>query len=200
MAKDVQRGENIHIAPGITGKRNNSGKLFIIDDSTGEQLYPERSIGDKIKIFERQVNGWFLEKASGLRGDEDEGFVILMIATSYIEGIEQYRRGELSINQSSAFFKEGIKRIFEIDSDDKLRILHKELRCGLFHSGMTGPTIRIHSSYTKTVNFLGNNVIQINQIKFLEKVKEDFEQYLKDLKNENKTELRNNFNKMYQFK
>ena len=199
MAKEVQPGENIHIAPGITGKRE-GGELFIIDDVTKKRLYPESSIEDKIKIFERQVNGLFLEKASGSCGDEDKGFVILMIATSYIEGIEQYRRGELSFGQSSAFFKEGVKRIFKIDSDDKLSILHKELRCGLFHSGMTGPTIRIHSNYMKTVNFLGNNVIQINQIKFLEKVKEDFEQYLKDLKNENKTELRDNFNKMYQFK
>ena len=127
MAKEVQPGEDIHVAPGITGKRNNSGILSIIDDSTGEELHPENNIEDKIKIFERQVNGWFLEKASDLHSDEDKGFVVLMIATSYIEGIEQYRRGEPSENQSKTFFKEGVSRIFRIDDDDRLNILHKEL-------------------------------------------------------------------------
>jgi len=198
MAKEVQPGENIHIAPGITGKRE-CGELFIIDDSTGKQLFPEDNIEDKIKIFERQVNGWFLDKASALLGEEDNGFAILMIATSYIEGIEQYRRGESSNNQSTTFFKEGIKRIFGINSDVRLTNLHKELRCGLFHSGMTGPYIRIDSGYSEAVVFSGNNIIKINQRKFLEKVREDFGQYLTDLKDEGKTELRDNFNKMYKF-
>ena len=201
MAKDVQRGENIHIAPGITGKRNNSGKLFIIEDSTGEQLYPEKNIEDKIKIFERQVNGWFLEKASDLLGDEDKGFVVLMIAIAYIEGIEQYRRGKSSRRKSEKFFKEGIKRIFGIDStlENRINELYEEIRCELFHNGMTGPNTRLYSRYAKTIDFLDNNIIKINQRKFLEKVKEDFGQYLEDLKDENKKELRNNFNKMYQF-
>jgi hypothetical protein len=199
MAKYVQSGEDIHIAPGITGKRDYSGELCIVVDSTEKQLFPEDNIEDKIKIFESQVNGWFLEKASDLLGEEDNGFVIIMIATSYIEEIEQYRRGKSSNNQSGAFFKEGVKRIFGIDSDSQLNNLHKELRCELFHNGMTGPYIRIDSRYPKDIDFLDNNIIKINQRQFLEKVKEDFGQYLADLKNESRTQLRNNFSKMYKF-
>lgn len=202
MAKDVQPGEEIHIAPGITGKRNDSGKLVITVDSNGKRLYPENNIEDKIMIFERQVNGWFLERASNFLEDEDNGFVILMIATAYIEGVEQYRRGKSSNGSSRDFFKDGVKRIFQVDSSNynKLGCFYSELRCGLFHNGMTGPYIRIHSVINdKPIGFSDGKIIKINQRLFLEKVKEDFEKYLADLKDTTQTDLRNNFNKMYTF-
>ena len=201
MAKQVQPGEEIYIAPGITGKRDENGELFIYDDLTGDQLDPKKNIEDKIRIFERQVNEWFLERAHALRREEKNGFIILMIATAYIEGVEQYREGESSENQSAAIFKNGIKRIFGIENkyDNRLSELHKELRCGLFHNGMTGPHIRIASDHETPIDLSDETIININQILFLEKVKSDFEQYLKDLKDTEKTELRENFNSMYEF-
>ena len=203
MAKDVQPGEDIHIAPGITGRRDDSGDLVIIVDSSREHLNPEDDIEDKIRIFERQVNGWFLERASTLLEEEDNGFVILMVATAYIEGVEQCRRGRPSnMRESSTFFEEGVKRIFGIKShfDDKFSELYRELRCGLFHNGMTGPNIRINSTiYNKAIDFTEGNIIKINQKLFLEKVKEDFNKYLTDLRDTTKTALRDNFDKMYTF-
>ena len=202
MAKQVQPGEDIHIVPGITGKRDDNGRLIISVDSSGEQLYPEDNIKHKIKIFERQVNGWFLERASTLLKEEDNGFVILMIATAYIEGIEQYRKGQSSEGNSYTFFTDGIKRIFDIDSryDERISNLYKELRCGLFHNGMTGPYIRIHSTiYKKPIDFTDGNIIKINQKLFLEKVKGDFEEYLTELRGTEHSELINNFNNMYKF-
>ena len=94
MAKQVQPGENIYIALGITGKRDENDELFIYDDSTGDRLYPEENIEDKIRILKRQVNGWFLERAKSLLRNEKNGFVILMIATACIEGMEQYREAK----------------------------------------------------------------------------------------------------------
>lgn len=57
-----------------------------------------------------------------------------MIATSYIEGIEQYRNGRLSNGLSKQYFLDGMKRIIGMqnDSDDQLKLLYKHLRCGLF--------------------------------------------------------------------
>lgn len=201
MAKHVHPGEDIHIAPGITGKRDDSGRLVIKVDSSGERLYPNKNIEDKIKIFERQVNGWFLERASTLLEGEDNGFVILMIATAYIEGMEQYRQGKSSNNRSRSFFKKGIKRLFEVDSCDYKRLdgFYSELRCGLFHNGMTGPNIRIYSDYDKPIDFSDSNIIKINQKLFLEKVKEDFGKYLTDLRDTTKTALKDNFDKRYTF-
>lgn len=94
MAKKPKIGEDIYIAPGVTGKRDDRGALVIIDDNTKEQLYPEDNIEHKIRIFEKQVNGWFLERASTFLEEKDNGFIVLMIATAYIEGVEQYRQGK----------------------------------------------------------------------------------------------------------
>ena len=202
MAKNPQLGEDIHIAPGITGKRNGNGELVITVDSTQKRLYPDKHIEDKIYIFEKQVKGWFLDRASKLGEQEDDGFVILMIATAYIEEIEQYRTGQSSEGNSCSFFTDGIKRIFDIDSryDERISNLYKELRCGLFHNGMTGPYIRIHSTiYKKPIDFTDGIIIKINQKLFLEKVKEDFEEYLIELRGTEHSELINNFNSMYKF-
>lgn len=202
MAKKVQPGEEIHIAPGITGKKEDGCELVITIDPNGEQLHPEDNIEDKIRIFERQVNGWFLDQASTLLGEENNGFIILMIATAYIEGVEQYRQGQPSNGSSRAFFEEGVKRIFQLDSSDYERLddFYSELRCGLFHNGMTGPYIRIHSKINDNpIDFSDRKIIKINQKLFLEKVKEDFEKYLTDLNDTTKKELRDNFDKMYTF-
>ena len=204
MAKQVHPGEEIYIAKDITGKRDASGKLVITDVSTKdrEQLNPDRCIEDKIRIFERQVNGWFLDPASALVENEDNGFIILMIATAYIEGVEQYRQGKSSNNQSKSFFIKGVKRIFQLspDYDHRLDRFYLELRCGLFHSGMTGPNIRIQSElYNNPIDFSNNKITKINQKLFLEKVREDFKKYLADLRNRREAELRDHFNNMYEF-
>lgn len=203
MAKNPKIGEDIHIAPGITGKRDFNGALVIIDDKTKEKerLYPKANIEHKIRIFERQVNGWFLERVSIFLGEEDNGFIVLMIATAYIEGVEQCRKGESSSGESKTFFKNGVKRIFRLEScfDNRLNNFYSELRCGLFHNGMTGANIRIFSRFERPIDFLDNGTIEINQRLFLEKVKDDFRQYLTDLRDTTNTELRNNFKKMYTF-
>ncbi len=208
MAKQIQQEESIYLVPGITGEIDNSGKLVIKVEATEKELYPEKNIEDKIRMFERQVNGWFLEQAFTLLTKEDNevnennGFVILMIATSYIEGIEQYRQGKSSHRRSKSFFKKGIKRIFEVDSNDYKRLddFYSELRCSLFHNGMTGPYIRIHSVINdKPIVFSEGKIIKINQKLFLEKVGDDFNNYLEDLKDKSNKELRTNFNKMYKF-
>ena len=64
---------------------------------------------------------------------------------------------------------------------------------------MTGEYIRIYSGYEIPLDFSDKKIIKINQILFLEKVTEDFEQYLKDLQDTEKTELWENLNKMYKF-
>lgn len=116
MAKQLRQGEEVYIAPGIIGKRDEH-KLVIRVNSSGKKLNPKK-IEDKITIFEAQVNGWFLHPASNLLGKENNGFVVLMIATAYIEEVEQYRRGESSKARSQEFFENGIERIFGITVAD----------------------------------------------------------------------------------
>lgn len=201
MPKQVQPGENIHIAPGITGKRDNNNNLVITSDSNGERLNPNENFAHKIRIFERQVNGWFLEIASSLLDKEENGFGVLMIATAYIEGVEQCRQGNFSNGRSKNFFRSGIKRIFDLEgfSDSQLNNFYSELRCGLFHNGMTGPNVRVDSRYDNPIEFLNNNLIKVNQRLFLDEIKNDFAQYLAKLRDETETTLRRNFDKIYNF-
>ena len=194
MAKQLRQGEETYIVPGIIGKRDEH-RLEIIVESSGEKLDPQ-NIEDKITIFESQVNGWFLLPAFNLLEKENSGFVVLMVATAYIEEVEQYRRGKSSKGKSKKFFDCGIERIFEMNC--KKSGFYRELRCGLFHNGMTGPGIRISTEvYNEPIVFADGGVIKINQKMFLNKVKLDFANYLEDLRNPKKTELRDNFNKMY---
>lgn len=193
MAKQLRPGEEVYIAPGIIGKKDEH-KLVIKVESSDERFDPQK-IEDKITIFESQVNGWFLIPAYDLLQKQNCGFVILMVATAYIEEVEQYRRGKSSNRKSKKFFDFGIKRIFGIDR--RKSDFYHELRCGLFHNGMTGPGIRISTSYYEPITFADGGVININQKMFLEKVKLDFANYLEDLRNPEKTKLRDNFNKMY---
>jgi len=200
MPKDPQLGEKeICIAPGITGQRDERGNVVITDRSNDEPLHPEAKMEHKIRIFERQVNGWFLERAASLCGEEKNGFVVLMIATAYIEGVEQYRQGRESKWASEEFFTCGVKRIFGISDnvDSRLCHLYKELRCGLFHNGMTGPSIRIHYDYAEPIDLSEENIIKINQKLFLKKVQRDFEQYLKGLRDGRRKKLRDNFSRIY---
>jgi hypothetical protein len=201
MPKQVQPGEDIHIAPDITGKRDYNRNLIITFDLTGEQLHPNENITHKIMIFESQVNGWFLKIASSLLDEENNGFIVLMIATAYIEGIEQCRQGNYSNGKSKIFFRSGIKRIFGLEGlpDSLLDNFYSELRCGLFHNGMTGPNVRVDSRYVKPIEFLDNNLIKVNQRLFLDKIKNDFAQYLTKLRDKTETTLRKNFNKIYNF-
>ncbi len=200
MAKEVQPGEDIHIAPGITGKRYDSEDLVIIVDSNEEHLDPEGNIEHKIRIFELQVKGWFLDRADECVGQENNGFLILMIATAYIEGVEQYRKGQSSNGRSREFFREGVKRIFGVNcGNPHSPDFYSELRCGLFHNGMTGPRIRISSIYAEPIDLSDGNIIKINQNLFLKKVRDDFENYLTVLRNDGNSVLIDNFNRMYRF-
>jgi hypothetical protein len=192
----------IYIAPQIRGYRDkNTRRPMVYDERTKTNLDPT-IIEDKIIIYERQVKDWFLNIAKELVNDENGGFVSLMISIAYIEGVEQYMEGRTSINrESKQFFIKGIRRIFEIDllniTDDKLEDFYEQVRCGLFHNGMTMNKVIINNTYKLAIDFSEFDTIKINPKKFLKKVIEDFETYLEILRDANETLKRNNFYNMF---
>ena len=120
-----------------------------------------------------------------------------MISISYLEGNQQYREGKISLNDSPNFFKKAIKRIFpEIilngSNEEILNIIYNQVRCGLFHDGMTRPSITINGEHENSISFSNSNII-INPYKFLDKIIRDFENYISELKNPSNKVLRENF-------
>ena len=192
------RDNPIYLAPKILGYKNSNGIDEAFDEKTYEILNP-RNIDDKIKIYERQVKEWFLNRASRLIRGKNNGFIILMIAISYVEGIEEYRTGESSNRKSKEFFKRGIQRIFSIEGhSNQLDDFYTQVRCGLFHSGMTKNKVIITDDInSQIIDFSENDSIKINYKKFLYMIRYDFNKYLKVLKNPRNLNQRSNFNQMF---
>ena len=195
MPKQIRKYP-LFIAPGIIGVRH-LGK-YTVFDTVSRQKHDPTDVDDKIKIYERQVNEWFLNRASNLIEKKNNGFIVLMICLSYVEGVEQYITGDSSEGHSKEFFISSMRRIYGDRYDEnQLGDLYKEARCGLFHNGMTASRIIINNSFFHTIKFHSDDSIRINPKKLLRDVKQDFEKYLKKLKSHLETDLRDNFDSMF---
>ncbi|KAF2326626.1 hypothetical protein [Flavobacterium ginsenosidimutans] len=195
MSKKLRYLDPIKIAPDIVGWLDEKYNPIVKDERLNNDL-DANDVFDKILIYERQVKDWFLNRAENLISQENNGFIVLMICMSYLEGVEQYRRGESSNHQSRVFFISALNRIYPNQfSDINLGSLYSEARCGLFHNGMVQGKIIINYTYPESINFEGTMDIKINPKKMLEDIIVDFDNFLVELK-EN-YESRDRFNRMY---
>jgi len=118
---------------------------------------------------------------------------------AYLEGVEQYKRGESSIGRgkSRTFFINSINRIYPGEfRESHLKKLYEMVRCGLFHNGMIKGGVVISDSFEYSLKFERDGAeIRINPEKLLEDVRRDFDQYIDLLKND--PESRKNFDSMF---
>jgi len=187
----------IYLAPQIKGHIKPDGGYEVYDEKTNTYVNPQ-DIDDKIKIYERQVKGWFLDRASDFLKNEDNDFIVLMIAISYIEGVEQYRTVNGNGEGSRRVFTRGLRRIFSLSEEQtKLDEFYDQVRCGLFHTGMTRNKVILRRSFEKPIDFSEPCVIKINPKKFLFEVKKDFDKYIEILKNRENAVDRGNFDRLF---
>ncbi|MDF2455208.1 MAG: hypothetical protein K0R51_1201 [Cytophagaceae bacterium] len=181
MSKKL-RQEPIYIAPEIIGWLDENFKPIVYDERNKKSLNPT-NIHDKITIYERQVNDWFLLPAKKIVDKKNHGFIVLMICMSYLEGVEQYHCGKDSKNQSRAFFISSLKRIYPNSfNDGDLNTLYKEARCGLFHSGMVQGKIVINNTFDESIRFQSTLDIKINPKKLLYDIENDFNIFIQKLR------------------
>lgn len=196
MTKQLREGMWLYIAPKIKGTIIN-GLPRVYDERNKKNLNPQ-NIDDKIEIFERQVNGWFLGVASSLKIWGNAGFVILNIGVSYIEGIQQNIEGKISRNGSKSCFIRGLKRIFNLQEPDTLlKAFYEQVRCGIFHDGMTRGKVIISSKFSMVIDFSDQDIIKINHIKFIDIIRNDFSNYISKLRNLNDTDSRKKFDNTF---
>lgn len=132
--------------------------------------------------YEDQVRGWFLKWASHLREKHDAGFVVLMVAVSYLEGNQQYREGESSEgNKSKRFFCTALRRLFPLLTEEQAKDLYAQVRCGLFHDGMTRKRVLIENREPEALRVDGPDFV-ISPNKLLDRIVADFDAYLADLR------------------
>ncbi|MEG1006691.1 MAG: hypothetical protein RSO15_10490 [Bacteroides sp.] len=189
----------IYIAPDIIGYLDENSSAIVKDERNENRILNVSNICDKIEIYERQVKEWFLLPAEKMLNEEEYNgkFAALMICLSYIEGVEQYVRGERSCGNSKRFFTTGMKRITQCRLDDsQLEELYGEARCGLFHDGMTRKQMILDNSLSQSIRFT-SDFIKINPRRLFEEIKSDFDNYLDKLRCEENTEYRGNFDNLY---
>lgn len=203
MPKKIRDYMDLYIAKDILGKSENGNKIAI-DERNNNRLNPN-DLNHKILIYERQVNGWFLDCAKKLSNESDDNdFIVLMICMSYIEGVIQYKKGESSHKKSKTMFIDSMRNIYPSKSYTKkdLERLYSESRCGLFHNGMVSSNIILKNDFSDAIEInnttiSGSDDIKINPSKLLADITNHFNQYIFDLKNSNNSDLRNKFDTMY---
>ncbi len=195
MTKKLRREIKIYIAPDIIGWIDIDGKPIIRDEKNNKNLDPH-NIDDKITIYERQVKDWFLKPATRYTRAWNNGFIVMMICMSYIEGVEQYISGQRSTNNSKTFFKRSIHRLYPNKYEDhQLDELYSEARCSLFHDGMVKGKIIYNYSFQEPLEFEDYDTIKLNPKKLLEDIKADFKAFIEILRST--PESRAKFDRMY---
>lgn len=161
-------------------------------------------------VYEDQTRGWFHDQARILEKASDHaGFVLLLIAVSYIESYAVFWKGKDSRNRSQEFFRDAFKDIFPIEAgnsailDKAINEIYHQVRCGLFHVGVTRGKVILSGEFDHAVGIEVNNEtkevvrISINPHKILDTIEEHFSSYVMRLRNPDEEELRTNFNRAW---
>ena len=158
----------------------------------------------KILVYEDRVRGWFLDFARKLSKEKHSGFILLMICVSYLEGNQQFREGKESRQRESGeMIKRAMQRMMKIPKEYEkvLDLFISEVRCGLFHDGMTRKHILLKDNISHPLMIdEDKEIVIISPSKLLELIDIDLELYIKELRNPSNRELRNNFERFWNFR
>lgn len=172
---------------------------------------------DYLDIFEDRVQGWIIDSAQLLTKYEHAGWSVLHILIVYFELIAIFQSGEDSDGRSEKFFTNGLLSVFpDIDTDypeqvknEIIKILYKELRCGLYHTGLAKRQIWLKTSTNPITIFIkpedpgdGSVVYKVDMIgidgqKLTEAIQRHFENYVCQLRDLSQTELRDKFSRAF---
>jgi len=169
----------------------------------------------KVAIYEGQIRGWFHDPARIIeRVSNSAGFVLLLICLSYVEQHALFYKGKTSSNQSRAFFRDAFQAIFRISPDATRNIdqalidqaldhIYDQVRCGLFHVGLTRDKVRLSGDYDNPVRIDMDPEskavlhIGINPHLMLNVIEDHLSAYVCRLRNGNEQRLRENFEKAW---
>ncbi|MGB2695197.1 MAG: hypothetical protein WBD55_08430 [Dehalococcoidia bacterium] len=178
--------------------------LAISPHFTNEHFREPLSIGDKISLFSDRVRGWQLDIAQYLESHPHAGFGILSIISSYFEMIAKYEDGQTSITASKKYFKQGVRLVLEPNTDPAelpipetvLDLLYNEVRCGMYHAGITGPSVQLNKDLPAPLGFR-EGTLTVNTDLLVLTLQDHFSRYLTRLLDPANQRLRDNFEKRF---
>jgi hypothetical protein len=159
----------------------------------------------KIQLFADRVRGWQLDIAQSLDAHPHSGFAVLSIVASYFEMIAKYEDGYLDRHRSEEYFNRGVRSVLEPHiqpegstiSDETLHILYDEVRCGMYHAGMTGPRVVITRNPAVGIMREDHGHLVINPYALVEVVQTHFSNYVVSLNDPTNADLRENFERRF---
>jgi len=165
----------------------------------------EMSLDQKIDVFADRVRGWQLDIAQQCASIPHSGFAVLHIVTSYFEMIAKFKAGYAQSGGSKRYFKEGIYDVFpdlrnlpQNLQDAVIEKLYEDVRCGLYHGGITGPSIILTGDVKEPIAGNDSQII-INPRLFVSSIQENFNSYIQKLRDSNNVILRNNFETRFDY-
>jgi hypothetical protein len=159
-------------------------------------------IEDMIDVFEDQMLGWLVEPAKMMGRSQHSGFAMLAVTLAYFEPLGQFLEGKAG--SSEAQFTLGMKAVFPAmaAADPRLfKELYNQLRCGMFHRGITKGKVRVVRGTMYQFSFQGSteDVEQINvdPWRLLTAVELHIREYVGQLRSGTDENLRQNFVKWF---
>jgi len=198
-------------------------KMLIDIEFPSPKLLNIDNIDDCIVIIEREIREWLLnpmillinndlENKLNYRPFKNSIFALYGIF-SYIEKMQRFREGKpysSGDTNSTKILTQGFKRLFPDNKQNnygnqKIEQILKNTRHSLMHFGNIGDKVLINNDYENSVPvvYYGSNKnldkLEINPLKMIETIINDFNSYLKELREENNSETRENFMKVFEF-
>ena len=192
----------------------------LIDKNKNDAIIDIKEFENKVYIFIQEVKEWTFHPMDILLNDDKNNkliykpfknsIFILYGIFSYLEKIERYKIGrnyEENNSQPTKILRDSFQKIFKQNNKDyckkKMENILNATRNSLAHTGNIGDKVLVNYDYenSNAVEYIGSNreleKVELNPSKMIEEIKIDFQNYLKKLINPNETELRENFEKVF---
>ncbi|MBL8165949.1 MAG: hypothetical protein JNJ61_28450 [Anaerolineae bacterium] len=179
---------------------------------TADEFPEQLSIDQKIEIFRSQVLGWQLKPAQDMADNIlHSGFAVLHIIMSYFEAMSKFRHGYAKKGDSEKFWVLGFQEVFpelqtqipnQSERGEVLANIYEQVRCGLYHAGITGPSILLTANTDKVIDVdtsFDPTRIVINPHTIVPRLAHHFMDYIRDLRDPQNDSLRRNFEARFDF-
>ena len=171
------------------------------------------TLDQKIEIFSERVLGWQIDVAEEMSRQFFEalavsdasrpmchsGFAIVSVIFSYFETIAQYLQGASSHRQSADFFEYGFRSVYSASGfdDTQIRTIYANIRCGMYHNGLTRPEVNIYEGHRPTFRYDSEGRLLLNPFTLVQDVKQHFLGYVATLRDGSDLALRQRFEAVF---
>jgi hypothetical protein len=174
--------------------------VIIAPNFTLADINSPPTLENKIEVFQRRVIGWQIDIADQLlQKIEDSGFAALAVLGSYPEMMWQYRNGQLSKGKSRQAFCEEMTRIYPLfdlkypQNKDALDRIYDEVRCGMYHSGITKKRVALSGSFNSAIEIALDGSVKVNPHLWPEDFRQYLYNYIAQLRDTRNEDLRQKF-------